>query len=642
MLGDIDESTIPFGYSEVHLGGAEITESHQILTQELNDRLRVQAKQMGVSLASLCHVAWALVLARASGQERVVFGTVLFGGMQDDQEVDHAMGLSINTLPFRCDISSQSIQECVCQTHTRLAALLEHEHASLSMAQRCSGVIPGTPLFTTLLNYLHTSLVSSKSPEASGMEFISQEEQVHYPGIEFLEGRERTNYPFTMNVLDSGADLGLTVQAIRAVDPVRVRDYMLQALDSLVVALASNPNIAGQELEVMPSEEQKVLTEGWNALMTFYPQNQTIHGLFEEQVKHTPQATALVFMDQSMTYTELNIRSNRLAHHLIELGVQPDMRVAICVERSFAMIIGVLAILKAGGAYVPLDPSYPKERLIDILEDAAPVILLVDNGGRAILTDAGLMRLMDNDTSPIIADVNDQVLCPCKNPEVTSLTSRHLAYVMYTSGSTGRPKGVMVEHKGVVNHVTCRLEDHGLDESSRVLQSTSLSFDVSVLEIFTALCSGGSLHLLQDDIRRDLPQLWSFVQQHFITHASLTPAILQSCKDLPRLTTPLQLTLAGEALSPSLLRALQPLLPKDSLIINEYGPTETTIIATKWKSPEVFDDHIVPIGRPTANKKIYILDIYGQSVPLGAEGELYIGGVGVARGYFNRPELTAK
>ncbi|KAF9915628.1 hypothetical protein BGZ65_000675, partial [Modicella reniformis] len=187
------------------------------------------------------------------------------------------------------------------------------------MAQRCSGVVPGTPLFSALLNYLHTAQPSGESSEASGIEFINQQERVHYPGIEFLGGRGGTNYPFTVDILDSGATLGLSVQTVQAIDPVRVKDYMMQALESLVVALESNPNIPGLKLDVMPSEERKLLLDGLNALKVDYPQHQTIHGLFEDQVKRTPQATALVFMDQSMTYTELNVRSNRLAHHLIEL-----------------------------------------------------------------------------------------------------------------------------------------------------------------------------------------------------------------------------------------------------------------------------------------------------------------------------------
>ncbi|KAF9995689.1 hypothetical protein BGZ65_008673, partial [Modicella reniformis] len=385
MLGDIDEPTFPFGLSEVHLNGADITESHQILPEDLNDRLRFQAKQMGVSLASLCHVAWAQVLARTSGQDRVVFGTVLLGGMQGDQGAEQMMGLSINTLPIRCDMIGSSTRECVYQTHLRLAALMEHEYASLSQAQRYSGVDAGTPLFSAILNYLHTSFPSGSSFGGSGMEFVSQEEQVHYPGIELIGGRERTSYPFSMTVEDFGTAIGLTTHTLRPIKPSRVGGYMKQGLNSLVDALESTPDKPISQLEIIPPEERRLILQEWNSATMNYPEYQTIHGLFEEQVECTPQATALVFKDQSLTYTELSIRSNRLAHRLIELGVQPDTRVAICVERSFSMIVGVLAILKAGGAYVPLDPAYASERLQDILKDSTPDVVVADKRGRSTL-----------------------------------------------------------------------------------------------------------------------------------------------------------------------------------------------------------------------------------------------------------------
>ncbi|KAF9921362.1 hypothetical protein BGZ65_010413, partial [Modicella reniformis] len=312
MLSDIDEPTFPFGLSEVHINGSDVTESHQILPDDLNNRLRFQAKQMGVSLASLCHVAWAQVLARTSGQDRVVFGTVLLGGMQGEQEADQMMGLSINTLPIRCDMNGSTVRECVHQTHLRLAALLEHEYTSLSLAQRCSGVDSGTPLFSALLNYLHTSLPSHGDSDGINTEFVSQEEQVHYPGIELLGGRERTNYPFELTVEDFSIAIGLTIQALRPIDPIRVGNYMRQTLESLVKGLENSPNMPVLQLE-------------------------------------------------------------------------PDMRVAICVERSFAMIIGILAILKAGGAYVPLDPAYASERLQDILRDSAPDVVVADKRGRSTL-----------------------------------------------------------------------------------------------------------------------------------------------------------------------------------------------------------------------------------------------------------------
>ncbi|KAF9945346.1 hypothetical protein BGZ65_010852, partial [Modicella reniformis] len=448
-----------------------------------------------------------------------------------------------------------------------------------------------------------------------------------------------------MTVEDFGTAIGLTSQTLQPIDASRMAGYMKQALESLVGALENSSNLNVSQHEVLPPEERTLLLHQWNSTTSVYPRQKTIHSLFEDQVERTPQASALVFMDQSMSYAELNTRANRLAHHLIGLGVQPDMCVAICVERSFAMIVGVLAVLKAGGAYVPLDPTYPKERLISILEDARPKFALVDNVGHAILKEVKLSQPCQKDygdESPIVLiDIVERRLSLDTNPEVPRLTSRHLAYVIYTSGSTGRPKGVMIEHQGVVNLIHGRHEMFDILSSSSVLQFTSLSFDHSVSEIFSALSIGASLHLVRDDVRLDRNQLWDYLLQKSITHVSLTPALLQDTKGLPRVSTLKALIVLGEAFPASFIPALRQVVPHCT-IINDYGPTETSVATIGWSCPPDFNGDVVPIGQPTANKKAYILDNQGQPVPLGVIGELYIGGVGVARGYLNRPELTSK
>ncbi|KAF9343813.1 hypothetical protein BGX34_006338, partial [Mortierella sp. NVP85] len=518
------------------------------------------------------------------------------------------MGLFINTLPFRIDLT-EPVHDSVLQTHERLASLLEHEHASLVLAQRCSNIPQGTPLFSALMNYRHNIALEEETSIATG--------------IEYLGYQECTNYPFTLSVEDYGVSLGLTADVVQPFSPIRV--YMI-----------------ANELNILPEDEKELLIQAWNMTQQDYPDQVCIHHLFEQQVENNPGETALVFNGQSLTYAELNEHANRLAHHLIGLGVQPDSLVAICVERSFAMIIGVLAVLKAGGAYVPLDPSYPKERLAYILEDAAPVIVLVDNIGRTVLSEASqYLENLKDVTSMVMVDSNDHLSLPTVDPDVPGLTSRHLAYIVYTSGSTGRPKGVMIEHQGVVNYALSRIGDFGLDKNSRALQFTSLNFDVSVMEIFTAFYSGASLHLLDDHTRLDRQELWGYIERHAITLAVLPPAVLQECKNCSPLTMRLTLVSAGEELPAPLIRAIQRLIP-NGRIINEYGPTEITIIATSWICPHDFKDETVPIGRPIANKRLYVLDKHQQPVPMGAVGELYIGGVGVARGYLNRLDLTAK
>ncbi|KAG0200436.1 hypothetical protein BGX31_004057, partial [Mortierella sp. GBA43] len=302
------------------------------------------------------------------------------------------------------------------------------------------------------------------------------------------------------------------------------------------------------------------------------------------------------------------------------------------------MIVGVLAILKAGGAYVPLDPTYPKDRLISILEDANPLVVLADSTGRATLSEADVQDLRRR----VMIDPKVPMDTCGSNPRVPELTSSHLAYVIYTSGSTGKPKGVMIEHRGVVNHTVTRLEDFGVNESSQVLQFSSLNFDLSVIDIFAAFISGATLHVVPVHIRINRGELWSYMEKHSITLAVLPPAVFQECKGLSPLSTRLTIVSTGDALSVSLLQALRQLIPNGS-VINEYGATEVTVNAVGWKCPDDgYSGEFTPVGRPHANKRVYILDKNGRPIPLGAVGEIYLGGDGIARGYLNRPELTAK
>ncbi|KAF9995974.1 hypothetical protein BGZ79_010306, partial [Entomortierella chlamydospora] len=620
MLAEIDTPALPYGLSNVHQDSLDFIESHLTLPHELNIRLRGQAKRMGVSLASLCHLAWAQVVSKTSGQERVVFGTVLFGRMQGGSGSDQVMGLFINTLPLRIDVEGTSVEASVRQTQADLAALLDHEHASLALAQRCSGVAPGVPLFSTLLNYRNHNGQSDTASDIAG--------------ITVTEGQQGTNYPISMGVDDFGTGLSLTSQAVHSVDALRVCEYMQESLQSLVDAMEFTPNMPVRELEILPAVERETLLQTWNSTTAPYPQNLFVHQLFETKVEESPNAIAVVYEDQEMSYSELNARANSLAHHLIDLRVKPDSLVGICVARSPLMLVALLAVLKAGGAYVPLDPSYASDRLNHILVDASPSVLVSD-GSAIDSIDSSILQSMK------VVNPNVVLKEPTNNPIIPGLKPNHLAYVIYTSGSTGKPKGVMIEHYGVMNLAMSRPFVWGAGPSSRVLQFISFSFDGSVHEIWSALCFGGSLHVIDDRVRLDQALLWEYLEEHSITQATLTPTVLQNHKSLPPLSTPLNLMLAGEAVSPRVITALKVLIPSGS-IINEYGPTETTVAAMGWKCTDDFNGEFAPIGKPYINKRVYVLDSYRKPTPIGAIGELYIGGDGVARGYFNKPELTEK
>nr|WP_231858700.1 non-ribosomal peptide synthetase [Xenorhabdus nematophila] len=615
MLAEVDEPTLPFGLTEVHRDGSQVIQAHRMLPPVLNNRLRAQARRLGVSLATLCHLAWAQVLSHTSGQEKVVFGTVLFGRMAAGEGADSGMGLFINTLPLRLDIDGTSVHDSVRMAHAGLAGLLDYEHASLALAQRCSGVQSGTPLFSALLNYRH-----NEQP-------MTPHEMV--PGIEFLGEQESTNYPFVLSVEDGVDTLGLTAQVVEPFDSERICGYMQQALDSLADALELAPETPVRALNILPASERTLLLKTWSTVETPYPEQLCIHQLIEQQAEKAPDATALVFENQTLSHGQLNASANQLAHQLIALGVVPDQRVAICMASSPARVIAVLAVLKAGGAYVPLDPAYPGERLSHILTDAAPDILLADSTGRAALCEQALARLTVLDPT-ILPDQPDS------NPQVAALTSRHLAYVIYTSGSTGTPKGVMIEHRGLINLIQDKITRFGIHPASRMLQFASFGFDAGVWEIMMALGSGACLVIPAETVRQDSRRLWHYLEEQSVTHACLTPALLRDGADLPAITIKPTLILGGEAPSPVLIRSLS----RQATLFNAYGPTEITVCATSWRCPSHYTDMRVPIGRPTANTRIYLLDNDGQPVPLGAVGELYIGGDGVARGYLNRPDLT--
>ncbi|MEN3033082.1 AMP-binding protein, partial [Chromobacterium amazonense] len=406
--------------------GAGVSEAHHVLDSGLAQAIRTQSRRLGVSPGVLFHVGWAQVLAQTSGRDDVVFGSVLQGRLQGSAGADQVMGMFINTLPVRVSLAARSVQEVVQATYHGLMGLLEHEQAPLALAQRCSGVEPPLPLFSALLNYRHS---------------VAGEAEAVWEGMRLLSSEERTNYPLTVSVDDLGEGFNLTAQTVAGIDPRRLAAYLTTVMEGLVKALATDPQQAILNLPILPAAERQQLLVDFNATEAEFPQGALIHQLFEEQVRRTPEATAVVFEAQSLSYGELNRRANQLAHHLIGLGVRPDDRVAICVERSLEMVVGLLGILKSGGAYVPLDPSYPAERLAYMLGDAAPVAVLTQSDLAEGLA-SGLPTVLLDARNPSIDTSADH------NPdaEALGLTSRHLAYVIYTSGSTGQPKGVMVEH----------------------------------------------------------------------------------------------------------------------------------------------------------------------------------------------------
>ncbi|WP_411376559.1 amino acid adenylation domain-containing protein [Burkholderia pseudomallei] len=620
-LGDIDEPTAPFGLLSVQGDGREIAEAARRLKPELSGALRGHARRLGVSAASMMHVAWGLVLSRTTGRQDVVFGTVLFGRMQGGAQSDRALGLFINTLPVRMKVAQTGVEASVKETHAQLAELMRHEHAPLVLAQRCSGVPAQTPLFTSLLNYRYSK------PKVAAAHIAD--------GIELLDGHERTSYPLSMTVDDHERDFTIVAKVCERIGPQRVCELMELALEQLTRALSANPGGELAELDVLPAAERTQVLHGWNETGRAYARDACLHQLFEAQVSRTPEAAAVICGDETLSYTDLDARANRLAHYLRGQGVGPDTRVGLALGRGVEMMTGLLAILKAGGAYVPLDPGYASERLRAILDDSRPAIVLADAAGRTALDAlAGAPPIAD-----LHADASRWSALPSTPPRVEGLTPRHLAYVIYTSGSTGQPKGVMVEHASVVN--LWRALDEAIyrthPSARRVSLNASIAFD-SLVKQWVQLLSGRTLVVVPEPVRFDGRRLLDAIGRDRIDVFDCTPsqlALIEGARGPEDEAYPQVTLVGGEAIGEGMWSELAS--ASSRTYYNVYGPTECTVDATLAR---ITAEHAPHIGGPLANVRAYVLNERLSPVPVGVRGELYIGGAGVARGYLNRPELT--
>ncbi|MEM1293317.1 MAG: amino acid adenylation domain-containing protein, partial [Cyanobacteria bacterium P01_H01_bin.162] len=407
-------------------------------------------------------------------------------------------------------------------------------------------------------------------------------------------------------------------------------------LRQLLQAIPQRPATRIAELPMLGRGEQKQLRQ-WNQTQADYPRHRCIHQLFEQQAEKTPEATALIFDDQSLTYRELNARANQLAHHLQAYGIGPETLVGICIERTADLVVALLAILKAGAAYVPLDPAYPAERSRFILEDAQVSLLLTSSALSLAVPEAIPPMVKDRPLRTIILDTLEKTSlsnCPTTDP-AGSMAANHLAYVIYTSGSTGRPKGVAIEHHSAVTLCQWARDVFSPEQLSGVLAGTSICFDLSVFELFVPLSCGGTVILAENVLQ--LPELSAASQVTLVNTVPSAAAALLRIAGIPSSVT--TINLAGEPLPPALVQQLYQ-LPHIQHVYNLYGPSEDTTYSTYARMDE--QTEIAPIGRPIANTQAHVLDAHLQPVPVGIPGELYLSGHGLARGYLNRPELTAE
>lgn len=603
------------------------------------EAIREAARRLRITLNTLVQGAWALLLSRYSGREDVVFGTAVAGRPPELAGVETMVGLLINTIPVRVQASpGERLGRWLEGLQRRQAETHRYEHAPLLQLQGWSSVPRGTQLFESLLVFENFPLDMNRF-KGSGIEMAD---------VDFVE---RASFPLTvmMSVRDRGK-LGADYDRARFDRDSVVR--MLGHLRTLLADMTSDPERQLADLDYVTAPERRQLIEHFSrapaaaAVAEFRTdEGLPVSRLFEAQVEKSPDAPAATFAgpdgDATLTYRELNDHANALARRLRALGVGPEERVVICMEPSLIRLACVLAVLKAGGAYIPLDTSSPQSFLRSMIADCGARVLLTETHLADSLLECGASHIITSDdarqlaaTSAAAAAAEGRGGAGSGNLE-NEAAPDNLAYMIYTSGSTGRPKGVAVTHRSLRHLVEAQVESFRIEPQSRVLQFASLSFDGSVSEIFTALLCGAQLFSAPRRVLAPSRDLLSLLESRGITIVTIPPSALAAlpASELPSLKT---LVSAGEACPPELAARWS----KNRRFLNAYGPTEGTVCATV---AEVASTHHgkPPIGRAIGAARVYILDAQLRPVAVGVSGELHIGGPGVARGYWNRPDLTA-
>jgi amino acid adenylation domain-containing protein len=601
------------------------------LSEALTQSMKTLSQREGVTLFMTLLAAFQVLLYRYSGQDDIAIGTAISGRKQ--HEIDNLIGFFVNTLVLRNDLSGNPTFKKLLQRVHKVCvdAYRTPIHRDMPFDKLVAELKPQKdlsrhPLFQVALVLRPTSLKEMQLPGLSIEEVTINNKTAQFDLMLSL----KENQNCLAGYIEYSTDLFDASTITR----------MAGHFQTLLEAIVEHPETAIAELPLVTTRERHQLLVEWNATQTDYPKAKCIHQLFEEQVAKTPDAIALVFEDQQLSYRVLNEKANQLAHYLASLNIGPEKLVGICLERSLFMLVAVLGILKAGGGYLPLDPTYPKARLKFMLADAQAPVLLTHTGQ--------IEKFPETNSLIIYVDELDDTLSTFSAHNPSYITKpENLAYILYTSGSTGTPKGVAMHHRALINLLHWQTDGLKQTQFRRTLQFTSINFDVSFQEIFTALVTGGCLVLISEEQRRDPKLLLKTLVKQKVTDLYLPFIALQQ---LAHSTTSAceknhlkVIITAGEQLNitPAIKQFIKNTV--GCRLINQYGPTECHVV-TSFNLPENITDwaEFPSIGRPIDNTEIYILDRSRQPAPIGVAGEIYIGGNGLARGYYNRPELTVE
>jgi amino acid adenylation domain-containing protein/FkbH-like protein/non-ribosomal peptide synthase protein (TIGR01720 family)/FkbM family methyltransferase len=604
------------------------------LDAKLTASLKELSQKSGTTLFMTLMATYATLLFRYSGQSDIPIGTPI--ASRNHQDIEGLIGFFVNTLVMRTRLEGNpSFSELLMQV--RSACMDAYANQDVPFEQivetlQIERSLSHSPLFQVMFALQNTPMEELETPELGMSATSFAYAPLHLDNV-------NAKFDLTLQMWETNTDQGNSLQGFwqyntDLFDEDRIA-RMTGHFQELLAGIVANPQASVATLPLLTERERHQLLVEWNDTCTAYPDNKSIHQVFEEQVEQNSNAIAVVYENESLTYRELNDRANQLAHYLQSLGVKEEVLVGICIERSPQMIIGILAILKAGGAYVPLDSSYPQERLAYMLNDSQVSILLTQ-AQLAVLIPETQAKVVFLDTcwEKVISKYSQ------KNP-ASEASSHNLAYVIYTSGSTGKPKGITVTHQAV-NRLVCNTNYVKLTANHRVAQASNAAFDAATFEIWGALLNGARLVGINKEVLLSPPQLATELQDQQIDFLFVTTALFnQLVSQVPGIFKTLQTVLfGGEAVEPNWVRTVLQNQPPKRLL-HVYGPTENTTFSSWYLVPEVLEGATnLPIGKPIANTQIYILDRHLQPVPIGVPGELCIGGDGLARDYLNRPDLT--